>query len=156
MTKNKILVLLVAVLLLVNIVLLYFLFSRPHGRGPGRAREAAVKEFLQKEIGFGTQQLQQYDTLSTQHREKMRAGFERMRAEKMQELKQLAADKFADSAIMQAVSQPSAGQREMELMMMQHFKNIRNLCTPEQQPRFDSLCYKMMGRRGGKKPGGEK
>jgi periplasmic protein CpxP/Spy len=158
MTKNKILILLVAVLLLANITLLYFFLNKPqHSKGGRPDREAAMTAFLEKEIGFGPQQLKQYDSLGNAHREKMRTVFDTMRSAKEQMLKELSAANFADTAMMQAADQSAAKQREMELAMLQHFKSIRNLCTPAQQPKFDSLYYKMMWRRGGmKKTGGKK
>ena len=41
-----------------------------------------MKEFLKNEIGFTEQQLQQYDTLSKQHKEKMKAILEAMKTAK--------------------------------------------------------------------------
>ncbi len=155
MTKNKILILLVAVLLLTNIALLYFFLNKPqHSKGGRPDREAATAAFLEKEIGFSPQQLKQYDSLGKIQKEKMRTVFDTMRSSKEQMLKELAAANFADTAMAQAADHSAIKQREMELAMLQHFKSIRNLCTPQQQPKFDSLYYKMMWRRGGmKKPG---
>jgi periplasmic protein CpxP/Spy len=157
MTKNKILILLVAVLLLTNIAMLYFFLNKPqHSKGGRAGREAAMSAFLEKEIGFSPQQLQQYDSLGKIHRGKMSAVFDTMRTAKEQMLKGLAADNFTDAAMVQAAELSAGKQREMELAMLQHFKSIRNLCTPAQQPKFDSLYYKMMWRRGGMKKPGEK
>jgi Spy/CpxP family protein refolding chaperone len=158
MTKNKILILLVAVLLLANITLLYFFLNKPqHNKGGRQGREAAMTAFLEKEIGFSPQQLKQYDSLGNTHRETMRVVLDSMRNAKELLLKQLAADNFTDSAMVQAADQSAGKQREMELAMLRHFKSIRNLCTPAQQPKFDSLYYKMMWRRGGmRQPGGKK
>jgi Spy/CpxP family protein refolding chaperone len=157
MTKNKILILLVAVLLLANITMLYFFLNKPqHNKGGRQGREAAMTSFLEKEIGFSPQQLKQYDSLGNTHRETMRVVLDSMRNAKELLLKQLAADNFTDSAMVQAADQSAGKQREMELAMLRHFKSIRNLCTPAQQPKFDSLYYKMMWRRGGMKKPGEK
>jgi Spy/CpxP family protein refolding chaperone len=157
MTKNKILILLVAVLLLANITMLYFFLSKPqHNKGGGPGREAATAAFLQKEIGFSPEQLKQYDSLGNTQREKMRTTFDTMRSAKEQMLKGLAADNFTDSAIAQVAEQSAGKQREMELAMLRHLRSVRNLCTPAQLPKFDSLYYKMMWRRGGMKKPGEK
>jgi periplasmic protein CpxP/Spy len=157
MTKNKILILLVAVLLLTNIVLLYFFLNKPgHNKGGRPGREAAMTAFLEKEIGFNPQQLKQYDSLNNTHRETMRTVFDTMRSAKEQMLKDLAAVDFTDSSMAKSADQSAGNQREMELAMLRHFKNIRNLCTPVQQPKFDSLYYKMMWRRGGMKKHGGK
>jgi periplasmic protein CpxP/Spy len=157
MKKNKILILLVAVLLLTNIAMLYFFLNKPqHNKGGRQGREAAIAAFLEKEIGFSPQQLKQYDSLSSTHREMMQTTFDTMRSAKEQLLKSLAADNFTDSAIVQAAQRSAGKQQEMELAMLRHLRSIRNLCTPVQQPKFDSLYYKMMWRRGGMKKPGEK
>jgi periplasmic protein CpxP/Spy len=144
MTKNKILILLVAVLLLTNIAMLVFMLSRPCGKkNMRRSREAAMTEFLQKDMGFSPQQLQQYDSLGRQHRESMGAMFDTMRNAKAQLLKKLAAEGFTDSAMAQAATLSAGKQQQMELLMLQHFKTIRNLCTPMQQAKFDTLYYKV-------------
>jgi periplasmic protein CpxP/Spy len=155
MTKNKILILLVAVLLLANITMLYFFLNKPqHNKGGRPGREAAITAFLEKEIGFNPQQLKQYDSLNNTHRQTVRTLFDTMRSAKEQMLKELAVAGFADSAMLQSANQSAAKQQEMELAMLRHFKSIRNLCTPAQQPKFDSLYYKMIGRRGGMKKNG--
>jgi periplasmic protein CpxP/Spy len=157
MTKSKILILLVTVLLLTNVTMLYFFLSKPqHNKGGRPGREAAMTVFLEKEIGFSPQQLNQYDSLGNTHREKMRTTFDTMRNAKEQMLKGLAAVNFTDSAMAQAADQSAGKQREMELEMLRHFKSVRNLCTPAQRLKFDSLYYKMMWRRGGMKKPGER
>ena len=155
-SKNKILLITVIILLLTNIAMLVFFLNkggerrRPHG-----GREAMMTEFLKKEVGFTPLQLVQYDTLSKQHRATMKASFDKMRSSKEQQLKDLGAGAFSDSAINIAATQSSAMQKDMELGMLKHIATIRALCTPEQQPKFDSLFYKVWNRRGdnSKKPG---
>ena len=76
-SKNKILLITVVVLLLTNIAMLFlFLNKGPEKRDPRGGREAMMTEFLQKEIGFSPQQIQQYDSLSKQHREKMKTDID--------------------------------------------------------------------------------
>ena len=155
-SKNKILLITVVVLLLTNIAMLFlFLNKGPEKRDPRGGREAMMTEFLKNEIGFSPQQLQQYDTLSKQHREKAKASFDEMRNSKSALLKDLGSNAFSDSAIIIAAGKSSDMQKQMEIKMLQHFKEIRNLCTPEQQPKFDSLFYKVWNRKRDdkKKPG---
>lgn len=151
-SKNKILLITVIVLLLINIAMLVFFLNkgsekrRPHG-----GREAMMIEFLKNEVGFTPQQLTQYDTLSKQHREIMKESFEKMRKRKEQQLKELGAGAFSDSAIEQVATLSANLQKDLELNMLKHFTTIRKLCTPEQQSKFDSLFYKVWNRRGDNK-----
>jgi hypothetical protein len=118
-------------------------------RKGGRSRGA--KEFLQKEIGFNRQQLLQYDSLNKQHHKKGKAAFDEMRNNKEQQFKELGAGAFNDSAVAGAILQSAEKQKVMELQFFNHLREIRKLCTAEQLPKFDSLCYKMWNRRGDNK-----
>ena len=150
-SKNKILITAVVILLLTNIaVLLFFLYNKgPEKRGGhGGGREAMMTEFLQKEIGFNQQQLAQYDTLSKQQHEKMKADFDEMRKNREDLYKQLGSQAFTDSAINMVAARSVDMQKGMEIKMLSSFRDIRKLCTVEQQPKFDSLFYKIWNRRG--------
>lgn len=149
-TKSKLFLLVIAILLLTNIALLYFLFSKDGNtiKPPGKSnRDSAAKEFLQKEIGFTAAQLQQYDTLAKQHREKMKTTFDEMRNSKEQLFKDIGRRAFSDSAIADAIIQSSEKQKLMEMQFYNHMLEVRKLCSAEQLPKFDSLFYKMWSRK---------
>ena len=151
-SKSKILLIIVVVLLLANIGLLYLFLNKGEGkRGQrGGGREAAMIEFLKKDIGFSDQQMQQYDTLSKHHRERVKAMFEEMRAYKEQQMKELGASGFNDSAIALVVNKSAERQRIVEQGMLMHFADIRKLCTDAQRPKFDTMFYKVLSRKGDK------
>ena len=147
-SKSKILTVAFIVLLLANIALLvFFLWCKEPGHKGMGGREAMVKEFLKKEIAFTPQQLQQYDTLSKQHREKVKVFMDELKGKKETFMKELGNNSFSDSAIALTADRSAAIQKEMEIKMLNHIREIRNLCTAEQQPKFDSLFYKILTRR---------
>jgi Spy/CpxP family protein refolding chaperone len=152
-SKTKILVTVVILLLLTNIaMLLFFLNNKDHGKRDGRGgRDAAMRSFLQKEIGFSDQQLQQYDSLSKQHKDQIRPSFDEMRNNREQDMKTLGQSGFNDSIIDASASRSAAMQKEMIKKMLLHFREIRQLCTPDQKPKFDSLFYKTLGKRDDRK-----
>lgn len=147
--NNKRLLIIIGILLLANLVLVsFFILNKPVAKRPIRGdRKAMITSFLQKEIAFNQQQLQQYDSLNEQHRTKIKAMFDAARSDKENEFKQLATDNFSDSSIINTVTIFASKQKEIEIVMFKHFKDIRTLCTPQQQPKFDSLFYKMLSRR---------
>ena len=148
--KNKGWAMAVIGLLLINIAMLFFFLTRDNGpHGPRGNREARMTEFLKKEVGFNEQQLQQFDSLNKQNREKMRTNFDEMRNGKEKLLKELGASAFSDSAITLAANQSADMQKSMELNMLKHFAEVRKICTPAQQPVYDSLFYKMLSRNRG-------
>lgn len=156
-SKSKILLITVIILLITNIVMLFFFLNKgPEKRGRN-GREAMMTEFLKKEIGFSAEQMQQYDTLSKQHREKVRASFDEIRTNKTRILKELGTVGFSDSAINASANISAETQKNIELNMLMHFATIRKLCTVEQLPKFDSLFYKVLSRRDdNKKPANKK
>jgi periplasmic protein CpxP/Spy len=148
-TKSKLYLLIIGLLLITNIAMLLFFMGNKdgHKKGGRGDRSAMMKEFLQKDIGFNEQQLQLYDTLSKQHREKIKADFEIIRNNKEQHFKELGNKGFGDSAITDAVNKFAEKQKAMELQMLNHFAAIRKICTPGQQSRFDSLFYKIWNKK---------
>jgi periplasmic protein CpxP/Spy len=151
MTKNKILILAIAALLITNIAMLVFFLNKPDHKGFKRGRDAALTAFVQQDLGFSQQQMQQFDSLGKQHKEKVKQVMDTLRNKKEQVLKDLALAGFSDSALDVSASGSASGQKAMELLMLQHFKNIRNLCTPAQQSKFDTLYYKLWHRKGNPK-----
>ena len=147
--NNKRLLIIIGILLLANLVLVsFFILIKPVAKRPIRGdRKAMITSFLQKEIAFNQQQLQQSESLNEQHRTKIKAMFDAARSDKENEFKQLATDNFSESSIINTATIFAAKQKEIEIVMFKHFKDIRMLCTPQQQPKFDSLFYKMLSRR---------
>lgn len=144
-SKTRILTGAVIILVLANMAMALFFFCfSGHGKKDFRGgRGAMMKEFLQKEIGFTPQQMQQYDTLNKRHRKNIMTSFDEMRNNREQQFRELGRKGFSDSALALAAGRNSEMQKEMEMKMLIHFKEIRDLCTPEQQSRFDSLFYKV-------------
>ena len=152
-TKSKLYLLVIGLLLITNIAMLFFFLNNKSGGkkvNHSSDRGAMMKGFLQNDIGFSDQQLQQYDTLSKLHKAKVKADFEAIKNNKEQQFKELGSKGFSDSAIYNTVNQSSEKQKIMELQMLNHFAAIRKICTAEQQPKFDSLFYKIWNKK--KKP----
>ena len=146
--KSKILLLIIAILLIANIVLVAFFVLKPAPKKGGRGdRYEMIAAFLQHDIGFSKEQLQQYDTLNAHHRTKIKGMFDAIRKDKDSQFKQLTINHFSDSAIVSTAGLSVNKQNEIEVAMLRHFKDIRDLCTPQQQPAFDSLFYKVISKK---------
>lgn len=147
--NNKLLIIVIGILLATNIAMIvFFINGRPAERKGMRAeKRAMMTAFLQKEIGFTSQQLAQYDSLNQQHHTRIKAMFDAAKAEKEIQFKQLAAASFSDSAINRAAALSAGKQKEMEADMLMHCRDIRRICTTAQLPAFDSLFYSMLNKR---------
>ena len=148
-SKNKILLIIIGILLITNLGLVFFYsLSKPaEKKGMRPDRTAMISAFLKNELNFNQTQLTQYDSLSSQHRILIRTKLNAIRKEKETEFNQLTQDNFSDSSIVNTAVLFSAKQKEIEIIMFNYFKDIRNLCTPQQQPKFDSLFYKMLTKK---------
>ena len=78
----------------------------------------------------------------------VKTSFDEMRNNKSQLFKDLGTNAFSDSAITVAANRSAELQKQMEIKMLTHFKEVRQLCTPAQQPAFDTLFYKVWNRKG--------
>ncbi len=147
--RHKVFLVIIAVLLLTNIGMLVFSLQGKETRKQVDQpdKKAFIVNLLKEEIGFDQQQLSVYDTLSNQHREKMGKLFEQLRKKKAEKFSQLAAADFADSAIARAARESAASQEMIDISMYHHCKNIRQLCSPAQRPKFDSLFVKIFNWR---------
>lgn len=147
--KSKILLIAIGILLVANLVLLSFFIANKSvekNRARGDRKEMMVA-FLKNDIGFNQQQIQLYDSLNEKHRTKIKIVFDAARTDKEKQFKQMTNDDFSDSAIINTASIFGDKQKEIQTVMFKHFKDIRNLCTPLQQPKFDSLFYSMLNKR---------
>lgn len=149
--KNKMFLVIIAILLISNFVLLGFFLQKKELDSPSKRpdRKAYIAKILQKEIGFNQQQLLQYDTLSEKQQNAMKGFFDNIRTKKKQQFQQLIAGNFSDTSINRLADESAASQKQMEMQMFNHIKMVRQICTPDQLPRFDTSFIKIFNRRGG-------
>ncbi|MFT3678276.1 MAG: hypothetical protein QM781_20450 [Chitinophagaceae bacterium] len=155
-SKNRNLLVIIAVLLLTNVgVLAYFLwYKKPaeisaHGSGQQRDRNG-MADVLQKEVGFDEGQLTKYKELRDRQRDIIRPMFDSMRVAKDGLFKLISTPAVGDSTIEAAADVIAQRQRELDIKTFQHFKRVRNLCRPDQEAKYDSLLLRMFRRMGNK------
>lgn len=147
-SKSKLYLIIIGLLIVSNIAMLFLFLKNDEGHGRKREDKGAkMAAFLKSDIGFTDAQLQQFDLLSKQHKEKMKADFDSIKNNKKQQLKDLGVQGFSDSAILQTVAKNAEQQKIMDQQMLAHFVAIRKICTTEQLPKFDSLFYKVWERK---------
>jgi len=145
--RNKVLIILIGILLAANIILLsLFLLEKPEKK-PERRSQMGL--YLTKEIGFTTQQMVQFDSIKAQHRRQVKQLFDSMRVKKESAFKAIGTNGFSDSSILSAATYSAAQQQQLELMMLEHIRDIRGICTPKQRLQFDTGFYKVMTRNRG-------
>lgn len=151
--KNKVLVSVIAILLVANIALLLFLIvgmKKPDREGHSESKPPAPSTipFLQDKIGFSDQQISEFNRLKEEHRVKIIPLFEDLRVSKdyyFSLVKDSPSKEYTDSL----AALIGEKQKNLDIQLFVTVSDIRSLCTPEQQVRFDSLlpkiAYKMVG-----------
>ena len=145
-TKNRALVSIIIVLLISNIAILIFFLCYSNGRKNAHGREDrnAVSVFLQKEIGFNKQQMDEYQKLRATNMQSIKPLFNDIRSAKENFYNLLYVNNLTDSSVNKAADVIGEKQMVLDMHMFSHFKNVRNLCTPEELPKFDSLFKKVV------------
>jgi len=147
-SRNKIYVSLIGLLLLSNLALVaFFVMNKPEKREVRREHPGSyMKDALKNDVGFTEQQMAEFDKMADQHRQQMRPLFEDIGKTKESFYKMLSQPQTADTVLNQAASQIGDKQKAIDIKIFTHFQNIRQLCTPEQQSAFDSLIQRVVHR----------
>ena len=150
--RNRNLLVIIGVLLLTNIaVLVYFLGQKKPAKTETSANErnwGSVADMLQQEVGFNEEQTAQYKQLKVKQKETIRPIFDDMRKAKDSLFRQLSYPGTSDSLLSQLSDAIAQKQKAIDLQTFNHFKRVRTLCTPEQQPRYDSMVMRMFSKMG--------
>jgi len=141
MESTKFLKLTIIILLLVNIATLIFMWSNHKRHGghmpPPPHGGAGAFEFLAEELKLDAAQIKQFDEMRTRHHENVRNV-----QEKSRDLHHRFFDLLAtsdSSAAVQLADSMAQIQKQIELLTFDHFKQVRAICKPDQQKKFDKV-----------------
>jgi Spy/CpxP family protein refolding chaperone len=153
--NNKVLLLVIAALILVNLGLLYYGFidhDKHPGKGPITREEMMMrtKKKLKEEIGFTDEQLKQYEQLRMTHFDLLDTKFEELGKAKENFLNLLFQSNVSDSAISAASEKICTQQKSIDEQMLRHFISVRQLATEDQRPKMDSFLQKITKRMSGR------
>lgn len=157
-TKIKSLVTIIIFLLITNIAMLIFFLAsgRPADTRQKNREFNGMYNSLQSEVGFTKDQLDQYQALRKEQRDKVRPLFNELRNAKKDFYKLIYSSASPDSLINADADSIAQKQKALDMQMFRYFKNIRSICTPEQLPKFDTTVTKEIGRMVGGRPGNAK
>jgi len=154
MNKQRFLIICVVLLLVLNTATLLFLFfnQRPQNFPPGPPPGSA-NSFIIQELSLTPQQQQQYAQLWQQFQQQLRqiqAADKQLHQQYFQLLKEDPADTAVIDTVISSISQQ---RRYMELALYNHFKQLRQICTAQQQLKFNQLIDEIMHRMNPRPPG---
>ncbi|OWY26059.1 hypothetical protein C7N43_35765 [Sphingobacteriales bacterium UPWRP_1] len=138
MPENKFLKLIILLLVLLNAGMLGIIWLRkPPPHLPGGGKSAAV--YLTKELGFTSQQEEQYQKMHRQHHQtvdSIRTADQEIR-QRLFDLLQTNLTDTTDAA--QLANSLGNNRAKTEWVTFTHFKEVKQLCTPEQQIKFNRV-----------------
>ncbi len=145
-TKNKSLVSIIIFLLITNIAMLvFFLVLNKPPQKVVRARDQnGMSGMLQKEVGFSKDQIDTYLSLRKSQMDTIHVLFDDLRKSKMDFYDLIYTSQISDSSLNKAADIIAERQKSLDLYMFNHFKQVRNICTPDQLQKFDSTIKKVL------------
>ena len=142
--KYKWLFFLLTVLLISNIVLAVFLFMSKSSTGQNQSRNESAG--IYKEVGLNPIQIDTFKARKDLFFKEMRPLWNEIRELKDSMYKKLKAD--SNDISVKMLSQEIAQKTNVvDMKTFQHFSELRKLCSPEQQVRFDTIIPKFVNRR---------
>ncbi len=153
--KIKALVTIVIFLLITNIAMLIFflVLSKPADKRQKNHDFNGMYNSLQNDVGFTKDQLDQYQVLRVDQREKAGPMFNELRNAKKDFYKLMYSPANSDSLVNADADLIAQKQKAVDMQMFRYFKNIRNICQPVQLPKFDSTIAQEIRRMVGGRPG---
>jgi protein CpxP len=104
---------------------------------------------LKNDVGFNDSQVAEYKKIKDAQWDKMKSRFDDLRKTKDNFFHLLSNESTNDSILNSAADSIAYRQKALDLEAFAHFKEVRKLCTPDQQPKYDSLVQSMFRRLAG-------
>jgi hypothetical protein len=149
-TNNKGLIFLIVILLLTNIaVLAYFLWPKQPDKlaNPERNRYKLL-EPLKNEVGFTDSQITDYKKIRDSRSGRIRGKVEDLRRVRDNFYRLLSMGNASDSLLNSFADSIANRQKLLDLETFAHFKQLRTLCTPDQEVKYDSMVQRIVHRWG--------
>lgn len=141
--NNKVLVFIIAILLLSNIALLFF-FLRGEKEKPKKSPREYMIEKLKNEVGFSDAQIAKYTELSDKHKQKIKPLFDDIHQAKEDYYKLLQQTAPSDSLMSSYLYQVGEKQKIVDQTIFAHFFALKQVCTPEQLPKYDTVIQRVI------------
>lgn len=145
-SSNKILTIAVILLLITNIALVAMMVMGKGKKERRGGREQAF-EMMVKELDMTEAQQKEYKQLKELHLKDSKPLFDSLRAARNAFFALVKDTAATDSMLAMHSQRISERQAAIDRNIFAHFRKVRQLFTPEQQPKFDTFVQKMMQRK---------
>lgn len=149
--RNKILSGLVILLLIANITtLIMFWMSMKHK--PSRPQQQA-QDFIVKELSMNAEQQKQYNTMVADHRKQSKEINNQIRSYKDSLFNLLNNETATGTEKNTFATKIASLTQQLDLLTFEHFKEVRKICNPEQQKKFDKIIKDVLRMMAAPAPG---
>lgn len=150
--QNRWLLVLVAILLVANLVLLGYYYTRSRSGGERRSGS----EWFYREMGLSKDQEALFRASKDSFMREMRPIWSASRKAKDSLFSRLGDASLDDSTAQSIIARIADLSRQSDERMFLHFRELRKSCTPAQQAAFDTLVPKLMSRGRGSRSSSER
>jgi Spy/CpxP family protein refolding chaperone len=149
MRTNKLLVFAAVALLIINGVLVYFLWNEKNRHKSGERQPGKRGDWFAEQLKLDSNQKKQHKELRDAHFESMKPLFDSISSCKTSLYNSIKESSGNDSIVNSYSNKIAELNKEITIKTYNHFKQVRTLLNAEQQTKYDELVQKMMSRRGG-------
>lgn len=147
-SRSKILVLLIGILLLTNLGMLYY-FTRSKPHKPEKSKNDRQVEWIKKELGMDSVQAKQY-VKSREIRDSIIKSLNpALREAKMKMVELVKQAQPSDTTINAVMLEIMDKQKPIEMAFYDHFRRVKSLCKGNQSLKYDSMLTQMVIRNTG-------
>lgn len=137
-------------------LIFFIVLSKPVDKRQKSHEPNAMYNSLENEVGFSKDQLDQYQTLRKEQREVARPLFNELRSAKKDFYGLIYTKNIPDSLLNADADSIAKKQKKLDMQMFRYFNNIRNICTPDQTQKFDSIINAQILRMVDGRPGSKR
>lgn len=141
-TSNKWVLLLVVFLLLSNLALVFFAFSTARTE-----KKKPQENAFRSTLGLTDEQTREFDRQKELFLKNMRPRWAEVNRLKDSLYQQMGNENITDSVIEHYTGKWNEINRQSDIMLFNHFRELRKECKESQLPAFDSAVVKMVTRR---------
>jgi protein CpxP len=150
-TKNRWAFISIVILVILNIftltLLWFFHFRQPNRVPPPFDRRAArVERFLERELKLSPKQAEEFSKLRRQHFEASIAVMNEIRQLKEKMMNEVFSQAPDSTTVKNLANQIGDKEAEREWLLYKHFRELRNVCTPEQRVKLEKIFQKIFER----------
>jgi Spy/CpxP family protein refolding chaperone len=143
--KNKIFSTVIILLLIINTATVTFLLlKKDRHLPPPHQQMGNAFEFLVKELNMDSSQKNQYQLLKVKHKEAVDIYREQLKSTKNSLFKLLENAGVMDTSVQKYLNAVALINRQIDEITFSHFKQVRTICNPDQQKKFDKVIIRAL------------